>query len=554
MEQTIPWTKRVSTRLGGSSLAILVISVLFVAAAFDLLGELTGDAAALNRVGEGRRYGYKLLYMASQKISSPESERAAISDEIADTVRDLDLRYDDMLKNQLDTFDVGQADQNVVATLRGRAKVWRDEIKPIALEIARNPVTEATHEKLKSLDVSLRNLIRGIDRTMNAIAENSERNIAWHKSVRFALASLAAVVVAFVFLSGRNIAVRVRDLSKAAESIRGGDLAATVRVSGADEIAALGHAFNAMTRDLGASLETEREGRRQIEQLLAAVTTTANRLASSANEILAATTQQASGAQEQAAAVQETASTLDEVTQTSEQASERAKAVAQSAQRAMEFGAAGRKAVEESVAAMGQVKEQTESLGESILQLAEHAQSIGEIVAAVTDIAEQTNLLAVNAGIEASRAGEQASGFTYVAREIKDLADEAKKSTAQVTRILSEIQKATGRSVSAAEEGAKSVNATIATVGEAGKTIAMLAEVIAEAARAGGQIAASAEQQTSGVLQVHQAMRDIDRATSQNLASTRQMEAAAKDLSVLGTELLGLLGGTAPAGAGGGVQ
>src|SRR5207253_3710370 len=108
-------------------------------------------------------------------------------------------------------------------------------------------------------------------------------------------------------------------------------------------------------------------------------------------------------------------------------------------QRTQEVGKAGRKSGEDSGAALGTVREQVESTAENILALAEQAQAIGEIIATVNDIAEQTNLLALNAAIEASRAGEQGKGFSVVAGEVKVLADQSKKATAQVRQILGDI-------------------------------------------------------------------------------------------------------------------
>ncbi len=102
---------------------------------------------------------------------------------------------------------------------------------------------------------------------------------------------------------------------------------------------------------------------------------------------------------------------------------------------------------------MGTVREQTGSIAESILTLAEQAQAIGEIIATVNDIAEQTNVLSLNAAIEASRAGEQGKGFSVVAGEVKALADQSKKATAQVRQILGEIQKATNAAVMVTEQG-----------------------------------------------------------------------------------------------------
>lgn len=278
-------------------------------------------------------------------------------------------------------------------------------------------------------------------------------------------------------------------------------------------------------------------------QLLQAVTETAHAVAPVAAEILAAVTQQAAGAEEQAAAVAQTMVTVDEVTQTSEQAAQRAKAVVESSRRTLEISRAGQKAVDEAVAVMATVKEQSESLAENILSLAEQAQQIGEIIATVTEIADQTNLLALNAAIEAARAGEHGKGFTVVASEVKALAEQSKKATAQVRQILGDIQKATNSAVMGTEHSTKSVNDAIKVVNQAGETIRTLADTLNEAERSASQIAASAGQQAAGMAQIHQATKNISQAANQNLASTKQMERAAQDLNTLGSKLKELLAG-----------
>jgi methyl-accepting chemotaxis protein len=273
------------------------------------------------------------------------------------------------------------------------------------------------------------------------------------------------------------------------------------------------------------------------------IANTVQSLASTATEILAGTSQQASSMREQSTAVAETVTTVDEVLQTASQAAERAKTVADSAMHAADVGATGKQSVMNTLSMMEEVKDQTATIAETILSLSERAQTIGEIIAAVNEITERSNLLALNAAIEASRAGEHGRGFSVVASEIKSLADQSKKATAQVRQILGDIQKSTNTAVLVTEQGTKSVHQAIRAANESGETISSLVETMDAAARAATQIAASASQQATGMSQIHQAMSHINEASNQNLAATRQSEQAAQDLHTLGTRLKALIVG-----------
>jgi len=358
----------------------------------------------------------------------------------------------------------------------------------------------------------------------------------------------AAIVVMLGVWVGRSITRPLRILTEGAAQLGAGNLEHRIPLKSNDETGMLAEAVNNMAENLGKTMvtaDTERKGRERIEGLLRTLGETAESLVSSTSEILAATTQQAAGAQEQAAAVAQTVTTVNEVVQTSEQAAERARMVADIAQKSLDVGKVGRRVVDESVQMMGVVKEQVEASTEGILSLAEQAQSIGAIIASVTEIAEQTNLLALNAAIEASRAGEQGRGFSVVAAEIKALAGQSKKATAQVRQILGEIQRATNGAVMSTEQSTKSVNSAMKIIATAGDTIRQLGDVIDKASQAATQISASAGQQAAGTSQIHQAMQNINQVTSQNLSSTRQMEQAARDLSVLGGRLRERLAGAA---------
>jgi len=63
-------------------------------------------------------------------------------------------------------------------------------------------------------------------------------------------------------------------------------------------------------------------------------------------------------------------------------------------------------------------------------------EKIKNIAVLIDGIADQTNLLALNASIEAARVGEAGKGFAVVANEIRDLAEEVKKSSLDIDKLL----------------------------------------------------------------------------------------------------------------------
>jgi CHASE3 domain sensor protein len=268
-------------------------------------------------------------------------------------------------------------------------------------------------------------------------------------------------------------------------------------------------------------------------------------LASSASEILGAMTQQASGTQEAGAAIQETSTTVQEVKQTAQLASEKAQVVAELVRRTAHASQEGRRATEENLTGMRESKVRMEGIARRVLELSEQGQRIGEIIATANDLAEQSKLLAVNAAIEAAKAGEAGLGFGVVASEVKALAEQSKQATAQVRQILGEVQRATQAAVLATEQGVKAADAGEVIARRAGETIEVLSESLSEAAQSAQQIQVTAQEQLAGVDQVAAAMENIKQVSIQNIAATRQVERAARDLNTLAQRFRTLVRGNA---------
>jgi len=353
----------------------------------------------------------------------------------------------------------------------------------------------------------------------NTAQENARRTILILGSLAIAFALILAV-----FLT-TSITGPLKASVNAANMIAGKDL--TIDLS---KYRKRGDEIGDLVQALGRMVESLRE---QIQGILEGV----NVLSSSSNEIMAATTQVASGTAENASAISETTTTVEEVRQAADLSSTKAKNMSDSAQRVAQVSQSGRKAVEETAAGMLHIREQMDSIAETIVRLSEQGQSIGAIIASVTDIADQSNLLAVNAAIEATRAGEQGKAFAVVAQEIKSLAEQSKQATTQVRTILNDVQKATSAAVMATEQGSKAVEAGVKQSAQAGEAIRVLAESSSEAVQTATQVVASSQQQVVGMNQIGTAMENINQAGSETAASMKQAETVAKNLHELGQKL-----------------
>jgi methyl-accepting chemotaxis protein len=404
------------------------------------------------------------------------------------------------------------------------------------------------------------------------------------------VASVVLAVVVGVMMS-RSIVRPIRRLTAAARAVGDGDLEVVAQVESEDEAGVLARVFNDMIGRLRAMLGSEKAERAYLEnavqeyvefttevgegnlsvrldlrgdgrpdddpliqlggqlnwmaaslqRIIGQVREAGDNLSSAAAEILASTTQQVSGASEQSAAISQTTTTVDEVRTIAEQTVARAREVAEVAQHSVDLSRMGEEAVQSTIESMAQIRSRVEGIAENILALSEQTQQIGEIIATVNDIATQSNMLALNASVEAARAGEQGKGFAVVAMEVRSLAEQSREATAQVEAILSDIQKATNMTVMATEEGTKGVVEGVTQSARTGEVIRQLQEAITRSAQAAVQMVAGGQQQTSGIEQIALAMGNINQATAQSLASTRQAEKAARDLNRLAQALIGLV-------------
>jgi methyl-accepting chemotaxis protein len=317
----------------------------------------------------------------------------------------------------------------------------------------------------------------------------------------------------------------LNEMAQAVNQVAKGDL--TIGVTPRSGKDALGNAIAQMLANL--------------RQLTSQMQEATENISKANSNISAATTEQAATVTEQAASITETSTTVEEVRQTAEQSVERAQLVSEMASNTLKLAERGLEAVKKTEDGMLGLKDQVRDIAETILNLSEQTLQIGEIIATVNDIADQSNLLALNAAMEAARAGEAGKGFAVVAGEVRNLAEQSRQATAQVSGILSEIQKAANTAVMVTEKGTQSAEGGVELAQATGDSIRVIREHTQQVAAAAEQIAASARQQLAGMDQITRAMGNINQGATQTQEGMQQVNQAAQNLNDLARQLTSIV-------------
>ncbi|MFN2339763.1 MAG: methyl-accepting chemotaxis protein [Halanaerobium sp.] len=413
--------------------------------------------------------------------------------------------------------------ENIIAELENSEQIF-EEIHSVELEKDEN----ATLMENKAGE-----FIAQADRMQALQLEKMESvQMAAVRELIIALIIAVGIGAVIAFFITKSISKPINLGVEFAEEIASGNLAAEkIDIDSDDEIGILARALNTMQNQLRGVIKNVSDIANNLAASSEELSASGEEVAAAAQQVGQSIQQVASGAEEQSAQVEETNSRMNELIGQINDVSYMSDEMEDQADNVMNNIKEGNTLVNNSVGQIEAVKNNSNEVSSRINKLGNLSNKIGEIVQLINNIAAQTNLLALNAAIEAARAGEAGRGFSVVADEIRQLAEESENATNQISSLVKEIQNGVGNAVEKMDETEAVVDQSVDAIKSTGSSFEKINKATTNLIELIGNIGLKAKNVGLNGKEVESIVQEIASVSEEAASNSEEVAAASEEQS-----------------------
>ncbi|AZQ84034.1 methyl-accepting chemotaxis protein [Colwellia sp. Arc7-635] len=522
-------------RLGASYFVLIIILLIMTGFAVGEMRTLSNFTQLL----------YKHPFTVSVSIAKIEGNvtrmhRSMKDVVLANTIEQIDEATEEVLKIEsatLTLFSVLEerylGDKSEIQDIKNQFINWtpiRNEVTLLMREGKHTAAAKITKEKeaiyIKNLNEQLFSLEQF---AANKANEFTNKSISQGESAVFNLIILVLIGISIAVLMTWKTSVSIlkpiggepKDIEKLTHKIAEGDL--SMNFNHSQHATGIYSAMQLMVEKLKIMMQ-------QISDSATSQTT-------AAEELALISTQTKNNVLEQDLATEQVAAAINQMQATAEDVAKNTNVAASATEAARSLVDQGEEKAEQSFSGAQGLSKDLDSASILISELAQSTQDITGILAVIKGISDQTNLLALNAAIEAARAGQFGRGFSVVAGEVRNLAFNTQKSTAEIEEKIIKAQAQAKASVEAMMVGRERANNIVTQTVDVQQALAEIKAAVHQIMDMNSQIACATEEQNAVATDVSQQVIEIKKLSNQTGIGAENINIATEELAQFAAQL-----------------
>ncbi|MBU2702407.1 methyl-accepting chemotaxis protein [Sporomusaceae bacterium BoRhaA] len=304
-----------------------------------------------------------------------------------------------------------------------------------------------------------------------------------------------------------------------------------INVHSQDEVGQLAESFGQMADRLRKLVMQVQAKAETVAASSEEMTASAQQCADVTNQVAGAVCRIAEGSDLQANAVDSMAGIVQQMSAGIERIVITGREIAVIAENTAKSTAEGRQTIEQAREQMGAIGAGSETVQNTIGNLAQGSREIREIVTLISAIAGQTNLLALNAAIEAARAGEAGRGFAVVAEEVRKLAEESNQAAQKIAGLIQKNEVDMDQAIVVTQDSTNGVKTGIEVVESAGNTFKSIADAVESLSTQIHGIMEAIDLIAAGSQGLVSSVQNVDKVAKENATETQSVSAATEEQS-----------------------